>query len=117
MGLRHGPAGRAGSGGGAPGRRLPRWRAEGGQRPRAREAAGDRLTENTMLNAAIVGLGWWGKEIVTAVQGKSKRLRFARGISKEADQVRDFAAEHGFALSTEFEDATKDPKIDAIVLA
>src|SRR5438552_6956580 len=70
-----------------------------------------------MINAAIVGLGWWGKEIVRSVQGKSQRMRFARGVSKEPDQVRDFAAEHGFTLSTEFEDAIKDPKIDAIVLA
>jgi predicted dehydrogenase len=70
-----------------------------------------------MLNAAIIGLGWWGKEIVTSVQGKSGRMRFARGISKEPDQVKEFAAKHGFQLSTEFEDAIKDPKIDAIVLA
>ena len=70
-----------------------------------------------MLNAAIIGLGWWGKEIVTSVQGKSSRMRFARGISKEPDQVKEFAAKHGFQLSTEFEDAIKDPKIDVIVLA
>src|SRR5258708_39476016 len=70
-----------------------------------------------MLNAAIVGLGWWGKEIVTSVQGKSSRMRFARGVSKEPDQVKEFAAKHGFQLSTEFEDALKDPKIDAVVLA
>jgi predicted dehydrogenase len=70
-----------------------------------------------MVNAAIVGLGWWGKEIVRSVQGKSQRLKFTRGVSKEPDQVREFAAEHGFTLSTEFEDAVKDPKIDAIVLA
>ncbi len=70
-----------------------------------------------MLNAAIVGLGWWGKEIVRSVQGKSKRLRFARGISKEEDQVRGFAAEHGFVLSRDYEDALRDPKIDAVVLA
>jgi predicted dehydrogenase len=70
-----------------------------------------------MLNAAIIGLGWWGKEIVRSVQGRSKRLRFARGVSKEPDTVKGFAAEHGFALSTEYEDAIRDPQIDAVVLA
>ncbi len=35
-----------------------------------------------MINAAIAGLGWWGKNIVNAVQGKSTRLRFIRGVSK-----------------------------------
>ena len=70
-----------------------------------------------MRNAAIIGLGWWGQEIVRSVQGKSKRLRFTRGVSKEADQVRDFAAEHGFALSSDTEDALRDPGIEAVVLA
>jgi hypothetical protein len=44
-----------------------------------------------MINAALVGIGWWGQKIVTAVQGKSDRLRFIRGVSKEPDDVRDFA--------------------------
>ena len=43
-----------------------------------------------MINAAVIGLGRWGKNIVDAVQGKSKRLRFIRGVSKEPELVRDF---------------------------
>jgi predicted dehydrogenase len=70
-----------------------------------------------MIDAAIIGLGRWGKGIVQSAQGKSKRLRFARGVSKEPDQVRDFARTHGFELSTEFEDAVDDPRVKAIVLA
>ena len=45
-----------------------------------------------MINAAVIGLGRWGKNIVEAVQGKSRRLRFIRGVSKEPELVRDFAA-------------------------
>ena len=70
-----------------------------------------------MINAAIVGLGWWGKNIVKAVQGKSDRLRFVRGVSKEPDTVRDLAREHGFELSTALEDALTDPRVQAVVLA
>ena len=70
-----------------------------------------------MIDAAIIGLGRWGKGIVQSVQGKSKRLRFIRGVSKEPEQVRDFAATHGFALSTEFADAIADPRVQAVVLA
>src|SRR5262245_703847 len=70
-----------------------------------------------MRNAAIIGLGWWGQEIVRSLQGKSKRLRFTRGVSKEADQVRGFAEQHSFTLSSDYEDALRDPKIDAVVLA
>jgi len=70
-----------------------------------------------MINAAIIGVGWWGQKIVNAVQGKSERIRFIRGISKEPDSVREFATKHGFELSTEFSDALNDPRVQAIVLA
>jgi predicted dehydrogenase len=70
-----------------------------------------------MISAAIVGLGRWGKSIVEAVQGKSQRVRFVRGISKEPDLVRDFAALHDLDLSTEFADALVDPRVEAVFLA
>ncbi len=70
-----------------------------------------------MIDAAVIGLGRWGKGIVEAIQGKSPRLRFIRGVSKEPDQVRDFAATHGFTLSTEFAEAVADPRVQAVVLA
>lgn len=70
-----------------------------------------------MIDAAIIGLGRWGRGIVQSAQGKSRRLRFVRGVSKEPDDVRAFAATHGFELSTAFEDAVADPRVKAIVLA
>jgi predicted dehydrogenase len=70
-----------------------------------------------MIDAAIVGLGRWGKGIVQSIQGKSARLRFIRGVSKEPDDVREFAATHGFALSTELADVVADPRVQAVVLA
>lgn len=70
-----------------------------------------------MINAAVIGLGRWGKAIVEAVQGKSKRLRIVCGVSKEPELVRDFAAAKGFDLSTEFEEAVADPRVEAVFLA
>ena len=70
-----------------------------------------------MIDAAVIGLGRWGKNIVEAVQGKSKRLRIIRGISKEPDLVREFAAAKGFVLGTEFEEAVADPRVQAVFLA
>jgi predicted dehydrogenase len=70
-----------------------------------------------MINAAIVGIGWWGQKIVGAVQGKSTRMRFLRGVSKEPDEVRDFAARHDISLSTELSDVLADPRVQAVVLA
>jgi len=70
-----------------------------------------------MIDAAIVGLGRWGRSIVEAVQGESRRLRFVCGISKEPELVRDFAKTHGFDLRTELSDAIADPRIAAVFLA
>lgn len=70
-----------------------------------------------MLNAAIIGLGWWGKNLVNAVQNKSERIRFVHGVSKEPESVREFASTHGFRLSTELEEALADPRVQAVVLA
>ena len=70
-----------------------------------------------MINAAIVGLGWWGRNIVNAVQDKSERLRFIRGVSKEPDTARDLADKHGLELSTELDDVLADPRVQAVVLA
>jgi len=70
-----------------------------------------------MINAAIVGIGWWGQKIVTAVQGKSTRMHFIRGVSKEPDEVRAFATRHGIELSTEIKDVLADPRVQAVVLA
>ena len=70
-----------------------------------------------MIEAAVVGLGRWGQTIVNAVQGKSARLRFVRGICKEPDAMAAFAAKHAFDLSTRLEDAIADPRVRAVVLA
>ena len=70
-----------------------------------------------MVRAGIVGLGWWGKNIVNAVQGKTERLHFICGVSKEPDSVREFAAKHEFELSTELDDVLGDPRLQAVVLA
>jgi predicted dehydrogenase len=70
-----------------------------------------------MIDAAIVGLGRWGQGIVNAVQGKSARLQFVRGVCKEPDAMAGFAAAHSLALSTDFDAAVADPRVRAVVLA
>ncbi len=70
-----------------------------------------------MINAAVIGLGRWGKNIVESVQGKSKRLHFIRGVSKEPELVADFAKAKDFELSTDFDEAIADPRVQAVFLA
>ena len=70
-----------------------------------------------MINAAIVGLGWWGKSIADAVQGKSQKLRFVHGVTQELDATREYAQAKGFKLSGTLEAVLADPAVQAVVLA
>jgi predicted dehydrogenase len=70
-----------------------------------------------MIDAAIVGLGRWGRTLVEAVQDQSDRLRFTHAVSRNPDGLRDFAARHRLDLVDELEPVLADRKIDAVVLA
>lgn len=70
-----------------------------------------------MLNAAVIGLGWWGKELVRSVQNDSTLIRFSRGVTLEPEAARDFAATAGIAVGTSYEEVLADRSIDAVVLA
>jgi predicted dinucleotide-utilizing enzyme len=45
-----------------------------------------------MIDAAIVGLGRWGKTLVEAVQDKSDRLCFTYAVSRSPDKLHDYTA-------------------------
>jgi predicted dehydrogenase len=70
-----------------------------------------------MIDAAIVGIGRWGKNFVEAIQGKSARIRFTRGVDAAPDKLREFAARHGLPLCTDLAEVLADPAIKAVVLA
>jgi predicted dehydrogenase len=69
-----------------------------------------------MLNAAIVGLGRWGQNLVNHAQGSNK-IRFVAGVLRHVERAQDFAAKHGFPLYDDYRKALADRKIDAVVLA
>src|SRR5271165_1037764 len=71
-----------------------------------------------MLNAAIVGLGWWGKTLVEAVQQDSEEIRFVAGTTRtRTPEIQAFAESQKFALADNYEALLADPKVDAVVLA
>jgi predicted dehydrogenase len=70
-----------------------------------------------MINAAIVGLGRWGKNIVNAVQGRSERLRFTHCVVRRTETADEIAAQHGLKVSTRLADVLADPGVQAVVLA
>ena len=44
-----------------------------------------------MINAAIVGLGRWGQNLVNSVQGKSDKIRFTTGVLRNPEKARQYA--------------------------
>ncbi len=70
-----------------------------------------------MFNAGIVGLGWWGKVLVEAVQGQSDDITFTAGATRTKSKAVDFAKEQGFHLYDSYEELLADDNIDGVVLA
>jgi predicted dehydrogenase len=70
-----------------------------------------------MINAAIVGLGRWGQNLVNSVQGKSEKIRFVAGVLRHPENAREYAERNGIALHSSLDAVLSDPAIDAIVLA
>ena len=71
-----------------------------------------------MINAAIVGLGWWGKTVVESVQGTSDSIRFVSGATRTVTpETKAFAETQKFNLAEDFDALLANPKIDAVVLA
>ncbi len=67
--------------------------------------------------AAIVGLGRWGRSLVTAVAGTSDAIRFTRGYTRTRASAEDFCRDKGVALADSYEAILRDAEIDAVVLA
>jgi predicted dehydrogenase len=70
-----------------------------------------------MINAALIGLGWWGKNHLAAAQATGSKLHFVHGVSKEIDAALPLAEKYGFTLTDDLERALADPRVQAIVLA
>jgi predicted dehydrogenase len=69
-----------------------------------------------MINAAIVGLGWWGRTLVESVQG-SDFIRFVAGATRTVSpEVKTFAETHKLRLADSYEALLKDPNVQAVVL-
>jgi predicted dehydrogenase len=70
-----------------------------------------------VINAAIVGLGRWGQNLVNSIQGQSDKIRIVAGATRTVAKAADYAKKQGFPLYDSYEKVLADPKIDAIVLA
>ena len=70
-----------------------------------------------MIDAAIIGLGRWGQNLVNSIQGKSEKIRIVAGATRTPSKAADYARTQGFPLHDTNEKIFADPRIQAIVLA
>src|SRR5262245_27551143 len=71
-----------------------------------------------MINAAVIGLGTWGKTMVESLAGGSDVMRITtlqtRTVKPEDEA---FAKQHGLRIAKSYDEVLADPKIDAVALA
>src|SRR4029077_3822156 len=71
-----------------------------------------------MINAAVVGLGTWGKTMVEALAAPGAAMRIStvqtRTVKPEDEA---FAKQHSLTIAPSYDAVLQDPKIDAVVLA
>ena len=70
-----------------------------------------------MIDAAIVGLGRWGRTLVEAVQGKSDKIRFTRAVSRDPARHREFLETQHVLAGSSLAEVLADRSIKAVVLA
>jgi predicted dehydrogenase len=71
-----------------------------------------------MINAAVVGLGTWGKTMVESLAGGSDLMRFTTVQTRTiTPDVEAFAKQHSLGIAKTYDEVLADPKIDAVALA
>ena len=64
-----------------------------------------------MINAAVIGLGWWGQNILRNLRD-SEVIRPILGVDP-LDSARASAADLGVETAASFEDALANPRVQA----
>jgi predicted dehydrogenase len=70
-----------------------------------------------MVRAAIIGLGRWGRSLVSSVQGKSEVIRFVLAHTRTRGMAEEFCRSQGLALADSYQHVLSDGSVDAVVLA
>jgi predicted dehydrogenase len=69
------------------------------------------------VTVGIVGLGWWGRKIVTALSGRAAGIRIVSAVEPNLSAARDFAADFALELTERLDAVLGDPRIEAVILA
>jgi predicted dehydrogenase len=69
-----------------------------------------------MIGMGIIGLGWWGRELLKAAQGAGG-LRFVHACSRHAETGAPVAAEYAIRFSDSVHAMLADPAVRAVVIS
>ena len=64
-----------------------------------------------MLNAAVVGLGWWGKQIINCLED-SDWIKVVTAVDVNAHEGATFAASKNIVFTSRYEDVLTDAAVD-----
>ncbi len=68
------------------------------------------------LTAALVGLGWWGRQIADSLH-TSDLIQLTRAVEPDLEAARSFCEAHGMTLTDDLGDALIDASVDAVIIA
>lgn len=68
-----------------------------------------------MLNAAVIGLGWWGKTITGRLRA-SEEVRVTRAVDLFPDRHADYTAQHGVPVTGDYAEVLADPDVHVVIL-
>jgi predicted dehydrogenase len=68
-----------------------------------------------MLNAAVIGLGWWGKTITQRLS-TSDEIRVTRAVDLFPDRHADYTAKFGVPVTGDYADVLADPDVHVVIL-
>jgi predicted dehydrogenase len=68
-----------------------------------------------MIRIGIIGLGWWGKQIVTCL-AESPRFTVIAGCDIDTGTAAPFAAAHKFDLTDDYKILLNRPDVDAVAI-
>lgn len=69
-----------------------------------------------MLNLAIVGLGWWGQNLVNAIEN-SNIVRVVAAVTRTPSKVSDYCAQRAISLTDDYRSVLNNDAIDGVVIA
>lgn len=69
------------------------------------------------VRIALIGMGWWGKKMLSVLEGARDDIRVVRAVEPNLETVRDLCAGKGIPLTADYADALDDAAVEAVVLA